>query len=129
MPAQEVRQFQVSTPPGTLASAPLITPLTLGVRDVTHVRVRVPPGPRGNLGWALAMAGTQVIPVNVGQWIIGDDETIEWDLAGYPNSGAWQLWTYNTGNWPHLVLLTFSLALVNPAGPPVLAPPLVVTSG
>lgn len=126
--AAEVRQFQVTTPAGTAIATPLTTALTMPTREVVHIRVRVPPGPRGNLGWRIAMAGTQVIPVNVGAWIIGDDETLDWDLDGLPNTGAWQLQSYNVGALPHTVYINFSLALVG-ANPRVIIPaPLSVTA-
>lgn len=126
--AREVRQFQVTTPAGTAIAAPLVSALTFPTREVAHVRVRVPPGPRGSLGWRLAMAGTQVIPVNSGAWIIGDDETLDWDLDGLPNTGAWQLQSYNVGTLPHTVYITFSLNLVGPGAVALIAAPLSVTA-
>lgn len=125
MPA-EVRTFTVTTPAGTLVAAPLITALTMPARTVRHVRVRIPPGPNGQLGFALGMAGVPVIPTNVGQWIVGNDEVIEWDVDGAPNSGAWQLITYNLGANVHTLYVTFSLDLVQSRGAPALPAPLVI---
>lgn len=124
----EVRQFQVTTPAGTLASAPLTTSLAMPARIVEHLRIRVPPGPRGNLGFAVAMAGVPVIPVNVGTWIIADDERFDWDLENLPDSGAWQLLSYNVGKLPHSVFLTFSLGIISSGVPTLLPAPLVVTA-
>lgn len=126
--AVEVRAFQVTTPAGVAIATPQTTALAMPARIVQHLRVRVPPGPRGALGWALAMAGTPVIPVNVGQWIVGDDETLDWDLDGYPDSGAWQLLSYNVGKLPHTVYLTFSLGLVQGQTAVTLLAPVEVTA-
>lgn len=121
--AAEVRQFPVTTAAGVAIATPTITSLAMPARIVTGLRIRIPPGPRGNLGLQVAMAGTQVIPVNVGTWIVGDDELFHFDLEDLPDSGAWQLITYNLGKLPHTVYLTFELSLVGtPAGPVLLAP-------
>lgn len=109
----EVRNFVVSTPAGTAIATPLTTSLAMPAREVEHIRVRIPPGPNGQLGWMLSMAGTPVIPTNAGGWIVGNDEIIDWDLTGQPNSGAWQLQSYNIGGNPHSVYITFTL---NPIG-------------
>lgn len=111
--AAEVRNFAVSVPAGTTIAAPLITPLAMPARTVTHVRVRVPPGPTGLVGWALGMTGVPVIPTNTGGWIVADDEVLEWDLIDQPDSGAWQLIAYNLGRNAHTLYVTFSLVMVS----------------
>ncbi len=126
--AAEVRQFTVTTPAGTPIATPLVTSLAFPTREVQHIRVRVPPGPRGNLGWRIAMAGNQVIPVNTGAWIIGDDETLDWDLEDLPNTGAWQLQSYNLGKLPHSVYITFNLTLVGGPSNLLIPRPLSVTA-
>lgn len=126
--AAEVRQFQVTTPANTPIATPLTTSLAMPVREVLHLRVRVPPGPRGNLGWSVGMAGVPVIPVNTGVWIVGDDEVLDWDLDSLPNSGAWQLFSYNLGKLPHTIYLTFSLGIVQKLAPAMPMAPVVVTA-
>lgn len=107
--AREVRNFAVSTPAATALASPILTALTMPSRIVRKVRARVPPGPAGNLGWALASGGQPIIPWGSGQWMVMDNEVVELDLEGQLDSGAWQLRSYNTGVYAHVVYLTFSL--------------------
>jgi hypothetical protein len=105
--AAEIQSFQVSVPAGTPIVSPVTTALTMPARIVRAVQITVPPGPQGSLGFALSVAGQNVIPVNAGQWIVTDDEKITWDLSGYITTGAWALTAYNTGSYAHSVYLRF----------------------
>ena len=107
--AAEIRSFAPSVPAGTLATAPVSLPLTMPDRIVQRIRIRVPPGPRGLMGFALTVSGGVIIPWGPAQWIIADDEIMEWDLTDYPTTGAWALLAYNTGQVAHTVYLQFSL--------------------
>lgn len=80
-------------------------------RVVKSVEILFPPGPSGLVGVALATAGQIVIPYNVGSWIIGDGETVNWSLDGYIQSGAWSLRGYNLGTYAHTVYIRFLLDL------------------
>jgi hypothetical protein len=105
----ELRTYAVTIPAGTLSSAPQTTDLAMPARIVTSVRVRVPPGPRGSVGFALALAGQHVVPWGNAAWIIADDETMDWPMTNAPTSGAWQFIGYNTGLLDHTIYLQFSL--------------------
>jgi hypothetical protein len=107
MGSSDVRSFAVLIPAGTAIATPQVTALALPPVRVDHVRVRIPPGPMGSVGWALGLAGVPLIPVNVGGWIVADNEVLDWDLDDAPTSGAWQLIAYNTGNNPHTLYVTF----------------------
>jgi hypothetical protein len=107
--AREVRNFAVTIPAATLTTAPYVEDLTMPARQVIEVRVRVPPGPSGLVGWALGSAGERVLPWGEGQWIVADDEAISWPLEGQIESGAWQLQGYNLGVYDHTVYVTFLL--------------------
>lgn len=123
----EIRNFSVVIPPGTLRAAPLTTALAMPSRIVRSVRVRVPPGPRGVMGWALASGGVPFLPWGPDEWMTLDDEAIEWPLAGQLETGAWQLRAYNTGDYAHTLYLTFRLdPLASSANGQVLAAPLVL---
>lgn len=125
--AREVRTFAVTTPAGVTADDPQVTHLVMPPRVVTRIRVRVPPGPRGVLGVALANAGTAVIPTGTGSgWLVTDDETLAFPLAEYITSGTWDLLSYNSGAFPHTVYLIFTCTL--PPGPVVAVRPPTVTS-
>lgn len=126
--AAEIRNFVVTIAAGTPIATPQVTALTMPARIVRHVRVRIPPGPLGSVGWALGAAGVPVIPWNAGGWIVGDDETLEWDVSGQIDSGAWQLIGYNLGLNAHSVYVTFSLDLPGADDLPVALVPLNVTA-
>lgn len=109
--AQEIREFAVRIPAGTAKATPLVTSISFPSRNVTAVSWRVPPGPSGLMGWALTSAGTPVIPIQPGTYIVTDNQADTWELSGYLDSGNWQLTGYNTGLYDHTVYLTFLLDL------------------
>lgn len=119
--AQEIREFAVLVPAGTVKSSPLVTDISFPEREVIAVSYRVPPGPSGVMGWALTSAGTPVIPIQPNTFIVTDNQAATWDLEGYLDSGNWQVTAYNTGLYDHTVYLTFLLDLPGTAAPP--APP------
>lgn len=124
--AYEVRRFAVSTPAGTLATAPAVTELAMPARIARRLSVRFPPGSRGQLGVRVTSGGQAVIPVDAGTWIVGEDETIALDLQGYLESGAWELTSYNVGQYAHSVYLTFEVdppqLVASPLGQPIAGP-------
>lgn len=107
MGSQRIYRFAPSVPAGTLASAPVTVPMEFPPARVTALRLHIPPGPHGVMGFRIAAAGTQIVPVNVGQWMIGDDEIYELSDLIAPDAGAWEFVGYNTGLYPHLVNVTF----------------------
>ena len=117
--AREVRRYQVTVPTGTKSTAPQRTVLTMPARKITRITCRVPPGPRGAMGFVLANAGTPMIPVERGEWLIADDETLTFDLQGYVTSGTWDVLAYNEGAFPHTVYFTFSCTPTGPTRVPV----------
>ncbi len=112
MMAAEFRSFTVTLSPGSTPSAPVLTNLAIPPRVVDKITIRVPPGPSGAVGFAIAAAGTPIIPQNAGQFIVADNEVIELPLVGYITSGAWQLLGYNQGAWPHSLQVRFDLSLI-----------------
>lgn len=120
--AQEIREFAVTIPAGTTKAAPFVTSIAFPARTVVAVSYRVPPGPSGLMGWALTSAGTPVIPIQQGSYIVTDNQFATWDLEGYLDSGNWAVTGYNLGLYPHTVHLTFALDLpgsvVVPPTPP-----------
>lgn len=120
--AREVRAFAVTTPASTPQATPQVTQMTMPPRVVNRVEIRVPPGPRGEVGFRVGSSGTQLLPVNVGQWIVTDDEIIHWDLEEQHDSGSWEFTSYNTGLFPHTVTVRFLVVLpqdLRQAGAPV----------
>jgi hypothetical protein len=105
----EVRNFAVTIPAGTAIAAATVTALSMPPRVVDAIRWRVPPGPNGNVGFALATGGVTFLPYGAGQWIVANDESDRIDLSDQITSGAWQLRGYNTGTQDHTIYLTFYL--------------------
>jgi hypothetical protein len=81
-------------------------------RTVKAIRVRVPPGPRGEVGFAIGSAGVPIYPSAAGTWVIADDEIVEWPLVGAIDSGAWQLIAYNTGTYAHTLHISYVVQVV-----------------
>lgn len=121
--AQEIREFAVLIPHGTAKSAPLVANISFPQREVIAVSWRVPPGPSGLMGWALTSAGTPVIPIQPGTYVVTDNQAATWNLEGYLDSGNWQLTGYNTGLYDHTVYLTFLLNLPGAGAAPPPPPP------
>lgn len=107
--AQEIREFAVLIPHGTAKATPVTVSIAFPQRKVIAVTYRVPPGPSGQMGWALTSAGTPVIPIQQNTYIVTDNQSDTWELDGYLDSGNWQLTGYNTGLYDHTVYLTFQL--------------------
>lgn len=113
MPRQVFR-FSVTVPAGTLQSAPQVTALTMPERVVRSVEVTLPPGPHGLVGFQFTHQGSQLLPINPGQFIVMDGRTRRWDLEEYLTTGAWQLTAYNTGANPHTLEIGFECDIVQP---------------
>lgn len=121
--ATQLYTFTVSVPAGTQPSAPQLTALSMPAGVVSRVEVRIPPGPRGQLGFALGAAGVPIIPYAAGTWVIADDEPLSWDFDQLIQSGAWQLFAYNTGQFAHTIYLRFPWGpLPQPSVQPSLIP-------
>ena len=107
--ASLVRTFAVTIPAGTLVTAAQVTDLAMPSRIVRSVRIRVPPGPAGLVGFALTSNRQWVIPEVPSTYLVMDNEVVEWPLVGQLETGAWQLRGYNTGVYDHTIYLTFLL--------------------
>lgn len=116
--ALEVRRFDIVVPAGTSQSAPATFDLSFPPRLVEQINVRIPPGPRGVVGFAVTASGQNVIPYEAGGWIIADNQDIEWPLQGQIDSGGWSMSAYNLGTYDHTVYVSF---LVNPVTGPAVA--------
>ena len=120
--AIEVRKFAITVLTGSTPGNPQISSLKMVARQVDEVEVRVPPGPRGEVGFALGLSGVAVIPIQIGQYIVTDNEVISWKLEQYPESGDWQLFAYNTGTFNHTLEVRFLLNAPQLVGPQQVQP-------
>jgi hypothetical protein len=119
----EIRQFAFTIPPATPIATPATLPINMPARVVTQIDIRVPPGPRGQVGFAIGSAGVPVIPTGNAQFIVADDQFIPWPLTDFWDSGAWQLFGYNLGQFAHTLYFTFHCDLVQTPG--VVVTPLI----
>lgn len=112
----QVFAFVPTCPPGTPESAPLTINLTMPTREIDSIRIRVPPGHSGCVGWALAAAGQQYIPTPPTSFAIDDNTVIDWALTELIDSGAWQAQMWNIGQYPHSIYVYFTVHV--PDAPP-----------
>jgi hypothetical protein len=110
--SSEVRTFTVTIPKGTPKAAPQLTHLPMPPRTITQIRVRVPPGPLGVVGFQVGQAKVQVIPNTTGQWLVTDNQTVPFKTEGYVTSGTWWFIAYNVGTFTHTLQVTFDCTLV-----------------
>lgn len=115
MASDEIYEFTITTPAGTLPAAPLVTPTVIPSRVVEHIQWRVPPGALGVMGWRISMRNVAIIPRNAGAWIVAHQESGGWDMHRQPDSGDWSVTTYNTGSNPHALYVTFYAQVRPPA--------------
>lgn len=80
-------------------------------RTVLRVRVRIPPGPNGVMGFAIGSAGNPIIPTIKGTYIVASDEIYDWELPGQIDSGGWEAQMYNSGIFPHTIYVVFVVQL------------------
>lgn len=118
----EYREFDCTIPAGTLKSAPITVQMAMPTRTVLGLHIRIPPGPNGLMGFQIGAAGQQIVPANSGVFLVMSDESVDWPVVNQINSGAWQLFGYNTGIYPHTVYVRFSLALVQVEAPTLFTP-------
>lgn len=103
--AQRVELADVTVPLGTLRTAPATFPLTWREGYVEFIEVKVPPGPSGLVGFQLLHSGARIIPRQANTFVVTDDETIRWDLEGYPSGASWAVRAYNEGVFDHTLQL------------------------
>jgi len=115
--AREVHSFPVTIPAGTVPTAPLVQAMLMPAREVQEVEVLVPPGPRGEVGFRVGSSGTQILPQQLGQWIVTDNEVLHWPLEGLHDSGSWECVAYNTGLFQHTITVRFLVNLPGGVGP------------
>lgn len=110
--AVEIYDFTVTVPAGTAIAAGFTSPLVMPARVVTEIHIRVPPGPRGEVGFAIGSGGLPIVPYGAGSWIVTDNEDLIYPLDDAITSGAWQLLAYNTGSFDHTVRIYFYCQLL-----------------
>ena len=96
----------ISTPSGTLSTAPQTTTVLSGDNYVQWIRWRFPPGPSGQLGISFWNLSAQIVPwVGEGTFIIGDNES-ETAEVDYQAFKSLSLVSYNTGQYAHSIIIS-----------------------
>lgn len=121
--AQEIHAFAFTIAAGTAIATPASALFTMPPRVVQQVNVKVPPGPRGLMGFQLGSTGVQLIPAIPGAFVITDNEEIVWPLENQIDSGSWEAFGYNLGQYPHTLYFRFLCAI--PGSTPAPGPALV----
>jgi len=99
--AQRVEIKTITVPAGTLIASPLTVDLAFRQGHVEQVEIRIPPGPSGLVGVALAHSDTVVIPHDESEWLVTDNEPVRWPFDGFPTSPAWSVRAYNLDQYDH----------------------------
>lgn len=107
--ARQWYSFAVATPAGTPQDAPQVTDIATPAMDLAVVRVVVPSGLNGVLGFRFGVKGGIIIPINAGEWLSPSGTVLEYELETPVNSGAWQLTTYNVGTYSHTLQIELAM--------------------
>jgi len=71
--------WDITVPANTQDSEPVSDTLKLGAGVITHIGVKFPAGCHGMVGVRLKIQEAQILPVPRGEWVSGDDETVDSD--------------------------------------------------
>lgn len=108
--AVTVYRKTVTIPANTPQSANFVQDISFPASKVERIVIRVPPGPRGEVGIALGSGGLRAIPDREGGFIVADNEVIDWPLEDLWDTGSWQVFGYNTGFYAHTLEIRFLTA-------------------
>lgn len=122
--AVEIRPFTVTIPAGTTIASGFTASMQFPARIVTQIDVRIPPGPRGEVGFGIGTGGIIVVPYGGTDFIVTDDQYLSFPVENTLESGAWELLGYNTGAYDHTLRVYFHCQLVVTAAPTAAGGPL-----
>lgn len=105
--ASRVELFPVTVPANTPIATPVNIPTPFNTGNVERLEIIIPPGFSGLVGFRITHSGSVVIPYQYTQWVITDNEKIEWPLQEYPTGGAWGVQAYNTDVYNHTMYLRY----------------------
>lgn len=103
----EVRDFTIVA--GIPSTSPVTFPMTWRQGYPVRVELRFPPGPSGLVGLRLEHSGLPVIPHDGSDFIVADNEVIDWELTLKNYQPKWTAVGYNTGAYPHTIQIRMHL--------------------
>lgn len=109
--------FSITIPPGTLSTAPLVTPTQFNAGIVDRIEWRFPGGCNGQVGIQIGARKVPVLPGADSQFFIRSGDSQGFDLEDLPNTGDWSVIGYNTGTFPHTVQVVFRVHRIQPVEP------------
>lgn len=99
--------YDVTLAPGSTPGAPVSTRAVFEDVILKRIDVRIPPGPRGAVGFYITLAGTPIVPWGLPPtYLIADDEPLGFDVNAEAN-GEIVVVGYNTGVYPHTLYFRF----------------------
>lgn len=101
--AQRIEVRNVLIPAGTLQSSPLIFTLPWREGYPTFAEFMFPPGPSGLVGIQLRHSGRRIIPKDLGTYLIADNDTLKYELEGFPYNANYTIQAYNEGAYDHSI--------------------------
>lgn len=107
--AQRVEIRDVTIPPGTLQTSPQITNFTWREGYPVRVEIRFPPGPSGFVGVRIRHGGTVIVPRRGSNYLVADNEVVDWALEDLPSNANYNAQAYNEGVYSHTIQFRFHL--------------------
>lgn len=107
--AERIEIIPVTIAANTAIATPSTTALAIPQGVMTRIEMRWPPGPAGLVGIRVAHSSQVIIPRTGNNWLISDDEAIDWPVEGYPTGNKWSVVGYNTDINPHTIYFRFHL--------------------
>lgn len=101
--ATELFQKTATIPAGTPIAAPVVIDISIPAMVTERIEWHIPKGAAGLMGWRLTSGGAQVLPKNLGAWVVTAGESGQWQIEGLHDSGKWEVTAYNLGTFPHTV--------------------------
>lgn len=109
MPVRPLEAVVVTTPAHTPASAPLDTSVRLRRGLLGRIRVRIPSGHVGITGLRLLYADQIVLPFSIDEWVRGNDDLLDFDLALEVGAQPVVIRTFNDDAFDHSHVVYFDV--------------------
>lgn len=103
--ASRIEAFAITVPAGFGSTARNFLDIPFQEGTVSRLEMRIPPGPSGLVGVQIWHSQQRLIPWGGDTFIIGDNESYDWQLTDYPTGGFWTLCAYNSDIYDHTVYL------------------------
>lgn len=111
----------VAVPPGTLPTAPLITPWKTEDATIVSIEIVIPPGHNGLTGIRFVKGDAQILPFGINSWIIANDIFRVFPVGAFTPTGDLAVWTYNQGVYTHTFYILMTVEDYTPSIAPVSA--------